>query len=341
MWFEWIQSYLWLIEKNVVYPLFFLSILTKDTPLILDKFGYMTGTMMIVICGLKSFRSSYCDSSHNYLIVLFTYIMFEYDLKQVREAFVINWFIVSIVYHKMSEWVLKLQFVVTYVAPWQITWGSAFHAFAQPFSVPHSGMLILQSVVSSILSSPLQPILGSAIFLTSYVRPIKFWEKDYNTKRIDNSNTKLSSQLDTQMVVGSQLNPSHATSAILNSDHDNNLNSIFYEHLTRSLQKSLYGDLILGRWGQVTSGDVFLLASDNLNCLIHIIELGNGLVTFQLRGLEFRGTYCQQREVEAIMEDVSGDDGCCCCEPGHLPSLLSVNSSFNQRWLCWEVINSK
>lgn len=24
----------------------------------------------------------------------------------------------------------------TYVAPWQITWGSAFHAFAQPFAVP-------------------------------------------------------------------------------------------------------------------------------------------------------------------------------------------------------------
>lgn len=27
---------------------------------------------------------------------------------------------------------------MTYVAPWQITWGSAFHAFAQPFSVPRN-----------------------------------------------------------------------------------------------------------------------------------------------------------------------------------------------------------
>lgn len=35
---------------------------------------------------------------------------------------------------------------------------------------------------------------------------------------------------------------------------------------------------------------------------MHIIELGNGLCTFQMRGLEFRGTYCQQREVEAISE---------------------------------------
>jgi len=31
---------------------------------------------------------------------------------------------------------LKLRFILTYIAPWQITWGSAFHAFAQPFSVP-------------------------------------------------------------------------------------------------------------------------------------------------------------------------------------------------------------
>ena len=70
---------------------------------------------------------------------------------------------------------------------------------------------------------------------------------------------------------------------------DNNLNSIFYEHLTRSLQHSLCGDLMLGRWGAVTTGDCFILASDYLNALVHLVELGNGLVAFQLRGLEFRG----------------------------------------------------
>lgn len=126
------------------------------------------------------------------------------------------------------------------------------------------------------------------------------------------------------------------------------MNSIFYEHLTRSLQHSLYGDVVLGRWGSVEQGDCFVLASDNLNCLVHVIELGNGLVTFQVRGLEFRGksivpvfvryeqwtcmhfylilllfwtfmfkkcifiyvgTYCQQREVEAINEGVHEDEG--------------------------------
>lgn len=67
------------------------------------------------------------------------------------------------------------------------------------------------------------------------------------------------------------------------------LDSLFYEHLTWVLQKSLCGDLMLGRWGKVTSGDFFILTSDRLNALVHIIEFGNGFVTFQLRGLEFRG----------------------------------------------------
>ena len=64
---------------------------------------------------------------------------------------------------------------------------------------------------------------------------------------------------------------------------------MFYEQLTWSLQRDLCGDIILGRWGRVTSGDIFVLTNDQLNALVHIIEIGNGFVTFQLRGLEFRG----------------------------------------------------
>jgi len=175
------------------------------------------------------------------------------------ETFIIDYFFVSLAFRKCCDFLLKvrappvydiivmlnkfvpqLQFIVTYIAPWQITWGSAFHAFAQPFSVPHSAMLFLQAGISALLSTPLNPFLGSAIFLTSYVRPIKFWERDYNTRRIDHSNTRLSSQLERD----------------LGAD-DNNLNSIFYEHLTRSLQHSLCGDLLMGRWGNVNQGDCF------------------------------------------------------------------------------------
>lgn len=202
-----------------------------------------------------------------------------------------------------------MQFVVTYIAPWQITWGSAFHAFAQPFSVPHSAMLFLQAAISAILSTPLNPFLGknssiallssfywfilfknlcwekknkhfveplagSAIFLTSYVRPIKFWERDYNTKRIDHSNTRLSSQLERD----------------LGAD-DNNLNSIFYEHLTRSLQHSLCGDLMLGRWGNVSQGDCFgeysfffRYLQNKISILTNCVTISFGLGLLELFG---------------------------------------------------------
>lgn len=42
-----------------------------------------------------------------------------------------------------------------------------------------SAMLFFQTFVTSIFSTPLSPFLGSVIFITSYVRPVKFWEKNY------------------------------------------------------------------------------------------------------------------------------------------------------------------
>uniref|UniRef100_A0A4W6FFI9 Pecanex-like protein n=1 Tax=Lates calcarifer TaxID=8187 RepID=A0A4W6FFI9_LATCA len=322
MWFEKLHVWLLFVEKNVLYPLVILNELSGSARELASP--KRVGALMITVAGLKLLRSSYSSPTYQYVSILFTVLFFTFDYRHLSETLLLDLFLMSIVFSKLWELFYKLHFVYTYIAPWQITWGSAFHAFAQPFAVPHSAMLFVQAVVSAIFSTPLNPFLGSAIFITSYVRPVKFWERDYNTKRVDHSNTRLASQLDR--------NP---------GSDDNNLNSIFYEHLTRSLQHSLCGDLLLGRWGNFSTGDCFILASDYLNALVHLIEIGNGLVTFQLRGLEFRGTYCQQREVEAITEGVEEDEGCCCCEPGHLPHLLSFNAAFGQRWLAWEVLVTK
>ncbi|XP_061599627.1 pecanex-like protein 1 [Cololabis saira] len=326
MWFEKLHVWLLFVEKNVLYPLVILNELSGSARELarLKKLNTEVSALMITVAGLKLLRSSYSSPTYQYVTILFTVLFFTFDYRHLSETLLLDLFLMSIVFSKLWELFYKLHFVYTYIAPWQITWGSAFHAFAQPFAVPHSAMLFLQAAVSAVFSTPLNPFLGSAIFITSYVRPVKFWERDYNTKRVDHSNTRLASQLDR--------NPGL---------DDNNLNSIFYEHLTRSLQHSLCGDLLLGRWGNFTTGDCFILASDYLNALVHLVEIGNGLVTFQLRGLEFRGTYCQQREVEAITEGVEEDEGCCCCEPGHLPHLLSFNAAFGQRWLAWEVLVTK
>ncbi|XP_028982643.1 pecanex-like protein 1 [Diachasma alloeum] len=324
MWFEKVYVCLCFLERNILYPIVFLGALTENSPQIVEKYGQSIGPLIIVVCGLKSLRSSYADPASRYLVIVFAVLFFRIDYSGLSETFLVDYFITSIAFAKIHELLLKLRFVLTYIAPWQVTWGSAFHAFAQPFSVPHSAMLFVQATISAILSTPLNPLLGSAIFICSYVRPLKFWERDYKTRRVDHSNTRMSSHLERN----------------LGAD-DNNLNSIFYEQLTRSLQHSLYGDLALGRWGNVEQGDCFLLASDYLNCLVHVVQLGNGLVTFQLRGLEFRGTYCQQREVEAISESIEENDNCCCCEMGHFSNVLSMNAAFGQRWLAWEVASAK
>ncbi|KAM8781882.1 pecanex-like protein 1 isoform 6-T6 [Rhynchonycteris naso] len=326
MWFEKLHVWLLFIEKNIIYPLIVLNELSSSAETIASpkKLDTELGALMITIAGLKLLRSSFSSPTYQYVTVIFTVLFFKIDYEAFSETMLLDLFFMSILFNKLWELLYKLQFVYTYIAPWQITWGSAFHAFAQPFAVPHSAMLFIQAAVSAFFSTPLNPFLGSAIFITSYVRPVKFWERDYNTKRVDHSNTRLASQLDR--------NP---------GSDDNNLNSIFYEHLTRSLQHSLCGDLLLGRWGNYSTGDCFILASDYLNALVHLIQIGNGLVTFQLRGLEFRGTYCQQREVEAITEGVEEDEGFCCCEPGHVPHVLSFNAASSQRWLAWEVIVTK
>lgn len=324
MWYERIHYLALAFEKNFIYPIFWLNLISHDSNAIKEVYGQHVGPLILVIMSLKLVRSSFNDSSPNYITIIFTYLFFNYDVaQQNHRIFTINYFVFSILHLKIHELLLKLQFIYIYIAPWQIPWGSAFHAFAQPFSVPHSALLFCQAILSSILSAPLQPILGSAIFMMSYVRPVKFWERDYNTNVIDINSTRLVTQLERNRI------------------DSNRLDGIFYEHLTKCLQRKLCRDLSFGRWGPVSQGDCFIMASDNLNCLVHIIEVGNGVCTFQLRGLEFRGTYCQQQEVEAITEGVSQDDGFCCCDPGHLPYFLSANAAFNQLWLAWHVTHTR
>lgn len=324
MWYEKLHFGALAIERNFIYPIFWLNVISHDAIAIRDQYGPYIGPFLMVMMGLKLVRSSFNDASPNYLTIIFTYLFFNYDItNHNHKIFLINYFVFSILHLKIHELLLKLQFVYVYIAPWQIPWGSAFHAFAQPFSVPHSALLFCQAILSSILSAPLQPLMGSAVFVMSYVRPVKFWERDYNTNVIDINTTRLVTQLEKNRI------------------DSNRLDGVFYEQLTKCLQRKLCKDLAFGRWGPVSQGDCFIMASDNLNCLVHIIELGNGLCTFQLRGLEFKGTYCQQQEVEAITEGVTQDDGFCCCRLGHLPHFLSANASFAQMWLAWHVTHTR
>ncbi|KAH0622493.1 hypothetical protein JD844_024851 [Phrynosoma platyrhinos] len=356
MWFE--RLYIWLqcFEKYILYPAIILNALTNDA-FSISKSKRLTphcDIFLITIAGMKLLRSSFCNPIHQFVTLSFTVIFFKFDCKGFSENFLFNFFMMSIVFNKATvgptakitvhnDLYCSLANCLGIFIPcvcsalcdtsYPLTKlmcvnhsdmiVSEMEAPDETVSLNDSAMLFFQTLATAIFSTPLSPFLGSVIFLTSYARPVKFWERNYNTKRVDHSNTRLVLQIEKD------------------AGNDDNLNSIFYEHLTRSLQESLCGDLILGRWGNYSSGDCFILASDYLNAFVHLIEIGNGLVTFQLRGLEFRGTYCQQREVEAITEGDEDDEGCCCCKPGHVPHLLSCNAAFNLRWLTWEIMRTQ
>ncbi|UMM13980.1 hypothetical protein L5515_001989 [Caenorhabditis briggsae] len=250
MYFEAIHLWMVAIERNIAYPLLIISIVTENSWTV--PFPWF---ILPLVC-LRLLRGGFSQPQLMYIPVGVAFLAAAFDLKHVIDIqydgkSLTSWNLLPIImyicvsfYPKVVELYLKIAFIGAYVAPWQISWGSAFHAFAQPFSVPHSALIAIQTVISSIISAPLNPFLGSSFFTSSYVRPVKFWEKDYNTKRTDASTMRLSSQIDRGPMMD-----------------DSNLNAVFYEHLTRSLQKSLAGDLAIGRWAtSVQPGDCFVLA---------------------------------------------------------------------------------
>lgn len=53
MWFESMYVCLCFVERNVLYPLMFVSALTSDSMIIVQKFGIPLGACIVVVCGLK------------------------------------------------------------------------------------------------------------------------------------------------------------------------------------------------------------------------------------------------------------------------------------------------
>ncbi len=101
-----------------------------------------------------------------------------------------------------------------------------------------------------------------------------------------------------------------------------------------ALSPSSFGDWSSGVSFRSHDCHVMLLSSQSLeNLTAFIPSLPPSLPPYI-------GTYCHQREVEAITESVADDEGCCCYEPGHLPYILSCNKAISSRWLAWEVVSS-
>lgn len=110
MWFEKCFVYACFIERNVLYPLLFVAALTSDSAKVSAKFGVYLGTAIVVVCGLKGVRSSYADPASQYLVVVFSVLLFKWDYKTASETFIVNYFVVAIVFKKFCEFLLKVSF---------------------------------------------------------------------------------------------------------------------------------------------------------------------------------------------------------------------------------------
>lgn len=325
-WFERVALVMGGLEEHILYPALTVAAMTRSAPQLLAKFDQGMAASLLALTAAKLARSSYISRSMVYVTVIFTLLFFQYDFDGASETFLLDAFVVSILISKFYEFLLKVRFVITYTAPWNIkdTWGSTFHAFIYPFHLPHTVMLLISALVAAVFSAPLYPFRGSSIFLVSYMRPLRFWEREYKTKHMDQSNTKMATKYD----AGARAN---------------NLNSLFYHHQLHKLQEYLSQDIAAGRFGSVQPGDVYiLLDNDNhMTSFLHIMELGGGFVGFQLRGLEFTGTFCQAREVEALEEDVRDKLGCCCFSRcGGLFGCLALNTMVRERWQTWRQISA-
>ena len=73
---------------------------------------FSLGTLLIVLCSMKMFRSAFSDSPKQYLIVTFTFFLFKYDFHSSSETFLIDYFFIAILFNKVSILVFTLFYLI-------------------------------------------------------------------------------------------------------------------------------------------------------------------------------------------------------------------------------------
>eukprot|EP00041_Stephanoeca_diplocostata_P005881 m.70421 g.70421 ORF g.70421 m.70421 type:complete len:2703 (-) comp16051_c0_seq12:2557-10665(-) len=318
------------VEANILYPLIVGCSVVLDTSRVLDTFGRPWGAGLLTVASIKVLRMGFSERKHLWLSLLLALLVHHWDAADTSQGLLLDLFLLTFAVRKGVELVHKLGFAYTYSAPWnnRDVFGSGFHVVMYPLQVPHAAMLLVQAVVATFFSAPLYPVAGSSLFLVSYLRPIKYFERRFTTTRVrsDGDFTRM------QYTVGATAN---------------NLNSIFYIQLHRQLRNRLARDLDNGILGEVTSGDIFVFTnlSNSMSFFLHIIDRGSGYVSFQIRGLEFAGTFCQAREIEALDVDDETETGdtrifsswsWCASTSGPLRNVLPLKTALQLRWRTWE-----
>ncbi|KPP68900.1 hypothetical protein Z043_112379 [Scleropages formosus] len=104
MWFERLYVCLLCFEKYIIYPAIVLSALTNDGFSLSHRkrMGIHCDVFLMTVAGMKLLRSAFCNPSFQFVTLAFTIIFFEFDCSRASETFLLDFFLMSIVFHKVG-----------------------------------------------------------------------------------------------------------------------------------------------------------------------------------------------------------------------------------------------
>ncbi|CAL8074828.1 unnamed protein product [Calicophoron daubneyi] len=320
------RCYFWLcwIERNLLIPALTISAGTLSMSNIVNKFHLPLAAIILLVTTMKMFRNGFAGASQTYMNVFISYLLFNFDFVRLSETYLVDYLVVSTIISKLIEVRRKISFVFVY---WRAlrSFGPTFgSAVVKRLAIFHYTASMGSILLSVILGCPLEPMYVDAFFVPSHLRPTKYWEGDSRSEHLASTN----------MVISRKRWKDHGQSIFQLGE------VYFYEHLARSLQESLAGDIQLGRFGglAIHTGDIFILSSDEMNALVHIIEMGNGYVTFQLRGLQFIRTSCHNSENASFYSYLHSDSNCRCRYPNAI-SVVGGRHFVDIHYTAWKLVS--
>lgn len=98
-WFERAFVYTTFVERTLLLPVLYLSVLTECAPALAadTKLGAVLGSLVISVCALKLLRSSLANVALHFKLLLFAYLLFRFDLARFSESLLLDAFLLSLV----------------------------------------------------------------------------------------------------------------------------------------------------------------------------------------------------------------------------------------------------
>jgi len=153
----------------------------------------------------------------------------------------------------------------------------------------HLAIIMLASALGG---CHLLPLLGSPIFVLSFPRPLRLWCE-----------------------IGGKFGMNESSQSRQNGGSD----IMFYQHmlpsLYASLRKSFKGGILGSLGSEVRPGEVLVIRAEPYMLWVQILEVGQGGIWLQVKGLELSMTSCHTVEalrmdenIEAIMDGIDSSD---------------------------------